>query len=177
MDFEDHPYILAFAFRPENIRELWFEDAYDMIKGMAALSSAVGLAKSFSTSDITNLPCMMSEDESSTLEASRRNAVSEPAISSCQRSAYLLQQNMRLDNASRSCSTWVAVGDISSTSQLPSPHALASVPISQGGDSRNPCGPSFSPADLVRSVNKKVMDTRIRFSSICRLFNVFERRF
>lgn len=126
-------YILVFVFRPENIRELWFEDAYDMIKGMAALSSAVGLAKSFSTSDITNLPYMMIEDESGTLDISRRNAVSEPAISSCQRSAYLLQQNMRLDNASRSCSTWVAVGDVSSTSQLPSPHTVSTVPVSQGG--------------------------------------------
>ena len=125
-----------------------------MIKGMAALSSAVGLTKSFSTSDITNLPFTMADDENGALDLSRRNAVSEPAISSCQRSAYLLQQNMRLDNASRSCSTWVAVGDVSSTSQLPSPHAIATVPVSQ--DSRSPCGPSFSPADLVRSVNKKV---------------------
>lgn len=59
----------------------------------------------------------------------------------------------RLDHASRSCSTWVAVGDVASTSQLPSPHgghSLAPAPAT------SPAAPVFTAADLIRSVNKKV---------------------
>lgn len=64
--------------------------------------------------------------------------------SSSQRYAYMLGGG-RLEASSRSCSTWVAVGDVTSASQLPSPH---------GHSSQHP--PGLSPADLVRSVNKKV---------------------
>lgn len=57
----------------------------------------------------------------------------------------------RLEHASRSCSTWVAVGDVTSTSQLPSPH---------GGHTTSntpaPPPPAITAADLIRSVNKKV---------------------
>ena len=53
----------------------------------------------------------------------------------------------RLDPTSRSCSTWVAVGDVASTSQLPSPQAR-----NQGsGDT-----PAITATDFIRSVNKKV---------------------
>ncbi|KAB7494759.1 hypothetical protein Anas_07339 [Armadillidium nasatum] len=46
---------------------------------------------------------------------------------------------------SRSCSTWVAVGDVVSTSQLPSPQARLG-----GSDS-----PAITAVDFIQSVNKK----------------------
>ena len=52
----------------------------------------------------------------------------------------------RLEPMSRSCSTWVAVGDVVSTSQLPSPQARF------GG---NDC-PAITAVDFIRSINKKV---------------------
>lgn len=76
-----------------------------------------------------------------------RPAISELALSAVQRSGYLLEHH-RLEHASRSCSTWVAVGDVSTASQLPSPHGSSVV--------NAPQPPSFTPADLIKSVNKKV---------------------
>ncbi|XP_066991628.2 uncharacterized protein [Anabrus simplex] len=141
--------------RPADIPEiLWFEEENDLIRSCAALSSALGLQKSFSTSDISQLP---SPEETPALPPARC-AVSELALSAVQRSGYLLD-HPRLDHASRSCSTWVAVGDVASTSQLPSPH---------GGHATNaaappPCTPpAFTAADLIRSVNKKVRQNYIR---------------
>lgn len=140
--------------RPPDIPEvLWFEEENDLIRSCAALSSALGLQKSFSTSDISQLPSP-EETPSCTL---LRSAVSELALSSIQRSGYLID-NPRLEHASRSCSTWVAVGDVASTSQLPSPH---------GGQHNTstappPAPPSFTAADLIRSVNKKVRQNYIR---------------
>lgn len=58
----------------------------------------------------------------------------------------------KLDHASRSCSTWVAVGDVASTSQLPSPHGGHSIPPAPA---TSPAPPTFTAADLIRSVNKK----------------------
>lgn len=110
------------------------------------LSSALGLQKSFSTSDISQLP----SPEETPHQLPQRCAVSELALSSVQRSGYLLD-HPRLDHASRSCSTWVAVGDVASTSQLPSPHG--------GHTTTAPAvsaPPAFTAADLIRSVNKKV---------------------
>lgn len=110
------------------------------------LSSALGLQKSFSTSDISQLP----SPEETPHQPPPRCAVSELALSSVQRSGYLLD-HPRLDHASRSCSTWVAVGDVASTSQLPSPHG--------GHNTTAPAvstPPAFTAADLIRSVNKKV---------------------
>lgn len=151
------------VFRPADIPEiLWFEEETELIRSCAALSSAVGLQKSFSTSDISQLPI---PDDGSTAPA-LRSAVSEIALNSLQRSGFILE-NARLDHTSRSCSTWVAVGDIASTSQLPSPH---------GGQTQNtstttaqppqtatpPPPPAFTAADFIRSVNKKVRQNYIR---------------
>lgn len=76
----------------------------------------------------------------------------------------MLLEQARLDHTSRSCSTWVAVGDIASTSQLPSPHGGGA-----GGSTNQPSSMlhqhrhiPFTAADLVRSVNKKVRQNYIR---------------
>lgn len=127
-----------------------------MIRGMAALSSAVGLSKSFSTSDVTDLPNNDDDLAENGFLPLRRSAISEFAISASQHSGFLFEQSVKLNNASRSCSTWVAVGDMPSTSQLPSPHGGA-VPSAVLTSNTPSCGPTFTPADLIRSVNKKVI--------------------
>ncbi|XP_030747743.1 uncharacterized protein LOC115876188 [Sitophilus oryzae] len=143
--------------RPADIPEiLWFEEETELIRSCAALSSAVGLQKSFSTSDISQLP---SPEEGPTLQG-LRNAVSELALNSLQRSGFLLE-HARLDHTSRSCSTWVAVGDIASTSQLPSPHGGQSSTTAPPLASTPP-PPAFTAADFIRSVNKKVRQNYIR---------------
>ncbi|KAJ8968534.1 hypothetical protein NQ317_003281, partial [Molorchus minor] len=143
--------------RPADIPEiLWFEEETELIRNCAALSSAVGLQKSFSTSDISQLPSP--DDGPSVLGL--RNAVSELALNSLQRSGFFVE-NARLDQTSRSCSTWVAVGDIASTSQLPSPHGGHSTTNSQQPASTPP-PPAFTAADFIRSVNKKVRQNYIR---------------
>ncbi|XP_069948836.1 uncharacterized protein [Cherax quadricarinatus] len=58
----------------------------------------------------------------------------------------------RLDPTSRSCSTWVAVGDVASTSQLPSPQA-------RPGSLESP---AITAADFIRSVNKKVRQNYLK---------------
>ncbi|KAF5299479.1 hypothetical protein FQR65_LT01060 [Abscondita terminalis] len=142
--------------RPADIPEiLWFEEETELIRNCAALSSAVGLQKSFSTSDISQLP----SPEDAPSAPGVRSAVSELALNSLQRSSFLLE-NVRLDHTSRSCSTWVAVGDIASTSQLPSPHgghSTSTVPPAS-----TPPPPTFTAADFIRSVNKKVRQNYIR---------------
>ncbi|ERL88691.1 hypothetical protein D910_06074 [Dendroctonus ponderosae] len=146
--------------RPADIPEiLWFEEETELIRSCAALSSAVGLQKSFSTSDISQLP---SPDEGPTLQG-LRNAVSDLALNSLQRSGFLLE-HARLDHTSRSCSTWVAVGDIASTSQLPSPHGGQSSTTNANTQplASTPPPPAFTPADFIRSVNKKVRQNYIR---------------
>lgn len=132
--------------RPPDIPEAqWFEEENEVIRSCAALSSALGIQKSFSTSDISQLE--------RTDQGLPRPAISELALSAVQRSGYLLEHH-RLEHASRSCSTWVAVGDVSTASQLPSPHGSSVV--------NAPQPPSFTPADLIKSVNKKVRQTYIR---------------
>ncbi|RZB38721.1 uncharacterized protein BDFB_005650 [Asbolus verrucosus] len=143
--------------RPADIPEiLWFEEETELIRSCAALSSAVGLQKSFSTSDISQLP----SPEDGANVPGLRSAVSELALNSLQRSGFILE-NARLDHTSRSCSTWVAVGDIASTSQLPSPHGgQTSTAAQQAGTPPPP--PAFTAADFIRSVNKKVRQNYIR---------------
>lgn len=85
--------------------------------------------------------------------------MSELALNSLQRCGFLLDPTHRLDHASRSCSTWVAVGDVASTSQLPSPHGGHTVVAPPAS---TPPPPSFTAADLIRSVNKKVRQNYIR---------------
>ncbi|XP_015597146.1 uncharacterized protein LOC107268663 [Cephus cinctus] len=132
---------------------LWFEEETELIRSCGALSSALGLQKSFSTSDVSQLP---SPDASG--PRGLRSAVSALALDCAHRNGLLLEQ-ARLDHASRSCSTWVAVGDIASTSQLPSPHGGAT---QQPLVTPHPPPIPFTAADLVRSVNKKVRQNYIR---------------
>ncbi|XP_012523722.1 uncharacterized protein LOC105829429 [Monomorium pharaonis] len=171
--------------RPADIPEiLWFEEENELIRSCGVLSSALGLRKSFSTSDVSQLP---SPDQ--TAAGGLRTAVSALALDTAQRNTLLLE-HARLDHASRSCSTWVAVGEpVASTSQLPSPHGgtaqeqpqqqsqLQSQQQLQTQPSSNaqsvpqlppqpPAPPPppvpFTGADLVRSVNKKVRQNYIR---------------
>ncbi|KAG8332788.1 hypothetical protein J6590_015616 [Homalodisca vitripennis] len=136
---------------PPDIPEIvWFEEENELIRSCAALSSVLGLQKSFSTSDISQLP----SPEDAPIAV--RSAVSDLVLSSVQRTGYIID-HPRLEHASRSCSTWVAVGDVASTSQLPSPHGghtATSTPA--------PPPPFFTAADLIRSVNKKVRQNYIR---------------
>ncbi|XP_017780615.1 PREDICTED: uncharacterized protein LOC108565588 [Nicrophorus vespilloides] len=154
-----NPDTRAVSNRPADIPEiLWFEEETDLIRSCAALCSAAGLQKSFSTSDISQLP---SPDETPGATPGIR-CVSELALNNLQRSGFLLE-NSRLDHTSRSCSTWVAVGDIASTSQLPSPHGGTSVAATAtASQSTAPPPPVFTAADFIRSVNKKVRQNYIR---------------
>lgn len=146
--------------RPADIPEiLWFEEETEVIRNCAALSSAVGLQKSFSTSDISQLDTTNCSTLINNHSINLRNAVSELALNSLQRSSgYLLLESARLDHTSRSCSTWVAVGDIASTSQLPSPHGgHQQQPPTNSTPPPPPPPPAFTAADFIRSVNKKVL--------------------
>ncbi|XP_023216964.1 uncharacterized protein [Centruroides vittatus] len=122
--------------------ETLFEEESEVIKNCGALSSVLGLMKSFSTSDIVN--CSLNESEN------LRLTVSEIAL--CSWSRYQLPHG-KLEYASRSCSTWVAVGDMNSISQLPSPQTQ---PGSIGES------PAITAAELIRSVNKKVRQLYIK---------------
>nr|XP_018913480.1 PREDICTED: uncharacterized protein LOC109041550 [Bemisia tabaci] len=157
--------------RPPGIPEVqWCDEENDVIRSCAALSAMLGLQKSFSTSDIAQIPNHPGLGPGATPLGSPfaplgplgdafspgclRAAVSELSLSPAQKNSYLLCQS-KLENTSRSCSTWVAVGD-AATSQLPSPHGgHPSAAVSQ----HLTC---ISPADLVRSVNKKVRQNYIR---------------
>ncbi|XP_014479042.1 PREDICTED: uncharacterized protein LOC106746713 [Dinoponera quadriceps] len=169
--------------RPADIPEiLWFEEENELIRSCGVLSSALGLRKSFSTSDVSQLP----SPDASGPGGGLRTAVSALALDTAQRNTLLLE-HARLDHASRSCSTWVAVGEpVASTSQLPSPHGGAAQeqqpqqllqqpqqsssssvqPIAQQPPPQPPAPPPppvpFTGADLVRSVNKKVRQNYIR---------------
>ncbi|KAL0133778.1 hypothetical protein PUN28_001031 [Cardiocondyla obscurior] len=165
--------------RPADIPEiLWFEEENELIRSCGVLSSALGLRKSFSTSDVSQLP---SPDAAAA--GGLRTAVSALALDTAQRNTLLLE-HARLDHASRSCSTWVAVGEpVASTSQLPSPHGGTAQeqqpqpqPTLQQSSSNTQSAPQpppqppvpppppvpFTGADLVRSVNKKVRQNYIR---------------
>jgi hypothetical protein len=120
---------------PVQIREpLPFEEESELLRTCAQLSAALGLRRSFSASEL-------SEADGAAAGALRpRNAVSELVLC-CQRHLEMANaSNARLQNVSRSCSTWVAIGE--PHSNLPSPHSHGAQP--------------FTPADLVRSVNKRV---------------------
>lgn len=144
--------IILSNFRQADIPEsLWFEEETDLIRSCGALSSALGLQKSFSTSDVSQLPSPEAYGP-----RGLRSAVS--ALDIAHRNNLLLEQ-AGLDHASRSCSTWVAVGDVASTSQLPSPHGGSEQPTLT---TPHPPTIPFTAADLVRSVNKKVRQNYIR---------------
>ncbi|XP_062555782.1 mucin-3B-like [Armigeres subalbatus] len=145
--------------RSSTLTEKWSE-SNDLIRNCATLSAALGIHKSFSTTDIYQLP-------SDQHNLGGRLSTSELALTPFQKAGYLFD-HPRLDHTSRSYSTWVAVGELASTSQLPSPH---------GGQSSNQvptiCNatptPSFTVSDLISSVNKKIRQNYIRR----RLYNTY----
>ncbi|XP_035901203.1 uncharacterized protein LOC118507212 isoform X2 [Anopheles stephensi] len=136
--------------RSSTLTERWNE-SNDLIRNCATLSAALGIHKSFSTTDIYQLP--------SDQHNLGRLSTSELALTPFQKVGYLFDHS-RLEHASRSYSTWVAVGELASTSQLPSPHGgqSAQVPTLT---STNPT-PSFTVTDLISSVNKKIRQNYIR---------------
>lgn len=132
----------------------WFEEENDLIKSCGALQSALGLPRSFSTSDIADIVDPDTDywpadnDDIRVPRSASELAVNKLSINS---EVLLMTTAMgKLGNTSRSLSTCVVVGDMASTSQLPSPCRYS-------GSLQNNCAPSaFSNTDLVRSVNKKV---------------------
>lgn len=135
----------------------WFEEENDLIKSCGALQSALGLSKSFSTSDITDVNGNLESDywPTDTEDIRLPHSASELAINKLRINSDVLlmatTMQGRLGNASRSLSTCVVVGDMASSSQLPSPNRYSS-------SLQNNCPSSaFSSTELVRSVNKKVL--------------------
>lgn len=141
--------------------EVLFEEESDVIKSCFEISSAVlGLMKSFSTSDICSL------NDMSVQSAALRPTTSEVVLLGSLNRVELPNLR-RLDYTSRSCSTWVNLGDpILSTSQLPSPQAQSGKQIDS---------PTITGVDFIKSVNKKVrqMYLRRRLKAIGRLYNSF----
>ncbi|KXJ69842.1 hypothetical protein RP20_CCG025642 [Aedes albopictus] len=151
--------LISISVSSSTLTEKWSE-SNDLIRNCATLSAALGIHKSFSTTDIYQLP-------SDQHNLGGRLSTSELALTPFQKAGYLFD-HPRLDHTSRSYSTWVAVGELASTSQLPSPH---------GGQSSNQvptiCNttptPSFTVSDLISSVNKKIRQNYIRR----RLYNTY----
>lgn len=153
------------------------------MRSCAQLSTVLGLQKSFSTNDITQLPnariisggggafslSQAFADLQSSNAAHLRQTISELALNSLQLGFML--DSSRLDHTSRSCSTWVAVGELASTSQLPSPHGgpittNANTSSSQqqltAANANISSQPTFTTIDLMLSVNKSVRRNYIR---------------
>lgn len=133
--------------------EVLSEEQADAIRSCGALSTEVfGLMKSFSTTDLPNQDLIFPA-------SSLRRCMSEVAMfGGVLWNARLdLPSIRRLDETSRSCSTWVAVGDpqVSCTSQLPSPQAAAESVIGSNA-------PSITPLDFVLSFNKRCRQMYIR---------------
>jgi len=138
----------------------WFEEENDLIKSCGALQSALGLSKSFSTSDIADVTNTQYSDywPADNEDIHMPRSASELAISKLRINSDVLLMptaiNGRLGDVWRSLSTCVVVGDIASSSQLPS--ELPS-PNRYSSSLQNHCTSStFDSTDLVRSVNKKV---------------------
>ncbi|KAG8202066.1 hypothetical protein JTE90_010430 [Oedothorax gibbosus] len=124
--------------------EVLYEEENEAIRNCGALSSMLGLMRSFSTSDLYQTILSAAEKEG------LRPSVSEMVLNSWKH--YDMPYG-RLEYTSRSCSTWVAVGDVSTTSQLPSPQTLASYAAEH---------PELTAIDFVRAINKKVRQMYIR---------------
>lgn len=124
--------------------DVLYEEENEAIRNCGALSSMLGLMRSFSTSDLDQKILSASEKEA------LRSSVSEMVLNSWKH--YDMPYG-RLEYTSRSCSTWVAVGDVSTTSQLPSPQTLASYAAEH---------PEMTAIDFVRAINKKVRQMYIR---------------
>lgn len=136
----------------------WWEEETDfnVIKSCVALSKALGLQKSFSTGDIASL-------NPNALGESARLCVSQVALNHIQQ-----YERLPYGMGSRSLSTWVAVGDgglvQGVSSQLPSPQGRPTSVLvdSLKSDVASFSGVSFTPADLILSVNKQVRQHYIR---------------
>ncbi|KAF8784843.1 uncharacterized protein LOC129958528 [Argiope bruennichi] len=124
--------------------DVLYEEENEAIRNCGALSSMLGLMRSFSTSDLDQNVVTSSEKEN------LRSSVSEMVLNSWKH--YDMPYG-RLEYTSRSCSTWVAVGDVSTTSQLPSPQTLANYATEH---------PEITAIDFVRAINKKVRQVYIR---------------
>lgn len=122
-----------------------------LIRRCGKLSTLLGIHKSFSTSDIDNKIL-------ETTYSRNRQAISELTLNSIQRYGYMLDSEARL-SLFRSCSTWVQLGELASTSQLPSPHGLTS--SQQQLSSSNLFGPNQT-ASTSQSVNKNIRENYIR---------------
>jgi len=137
---------------------VWWEEETDfnVIKSCIALSKALGLQKSFSTGDIASL-------NQTTSGESARLCVSEVALNHIQQ-----YERLPCGMGSRSLSTWVAVGDggliQGISSQLPSPQGRPTSVLVDNpkSDVASFGGVSFTPADLILSVNKQVRQHYIR---------------
>lgn len=153
---------------------MWIDEFNDIIKNCGKLST-LGIQKSFSTSDIAKLSARKTTETNIIRNGhhamSLRHTVSELTLNPIQRCGYLLESSV----LSRSCSTWVqvAVGELASTSQLPSPHGhCTSLTISSSqqqinasnliGSSPINASQPFTSTDLIKSVNKKDRETYIR---------------
>jgi len=136
---------------------VWWEEETDLnvIKSCVALSKALGLQKSFSTSDIPSL------HQTASVESARL-CVSEVALNHIHQ-----YERLPYGMGSRSLSTWVAVGDgglvQGVSSQLPSPQGRpTSVLVDNPKSDVVFSGVSFTAADLILSVNKQVRQHYIR---------------
>ena len=90
-------------------------DEKTLIKSLEILADALGVKKSFSTNDILGI-CLDKKGQGahSSAQMSLQRSQSEMKLSEVAPLA-------RIEASSRSLSTWVAVGDTSATTQLPSP--------------------------------------------------------
>ena len=90
-------------------------DEKTLIKFLEIRADALGIKKSFSTNDILGI-CLDKKGQGahSSAQMSLQRSQSEMKLSEVAPLA-------RIEASSRSLSTWVAVGDTSATTQLPSP--------------------------------------------------------
>ena len=120
---------LQFGLRPRsacsNVNDLLVIIPLSLSRSFGLLANAIGFKKSFSTSDILGI-------EPSNSQAYR------PFLTNRSHSDVQLSDTMplfRLEASSRSLSTWVAVGDTSATTQLPSPQVRDTVWLTYPFDS------------------------------------------
>lgn len=137
-------------FRPDKISEAtWFEECNDLMS-----TTLLGIQRSFSTSDINTIELEINKNRSEQGIFSQRYAVSEHALDGKSRTRLF-----------RSCSTWVAVGELASTSQLPSPHGhynnLTTTSSQQQLSASNLTGTSSFIA-VLKSVNRRARESYIR---------------
>ncbi|XP_055307670.1 uncharacterized protein LOC129571836 [Sitodiplosis mosellana] len=146
-------------------RPAFLSERNDLFRSCGKLSTLLGIQRSFSTNDITNKTLETVNSRTGHRIVSLRHTVSELALNSFLRYGYM-KDSARL---SRSCSTWVAVGELdTSTSQLPSPHGHCTSSLSMNSSQQQ-----LSPSNLFghsqiasisqpSSVNKNIRESYIR---------------